>query len=514
MIDFMNENPDVAIAGPKVLDEDGTIQGSARSFPTILTSIFGRKSPLTILFPNNSITRENILTGKSDGINPYPVDWVSGACMILRRDALARIGTFDEHFFMYWEDADICRRAKDAGYQVIYYPKPEVYHLVGKSSDTKPFFSILHFHRSCYCLFKKYSTWPVFLMTSVSIVGLASRCAIVILINSLDRLIQAKRKKLKRLSKVDDQYQTKKKILRVTSRPNNSKPSINVSFAGTIARIAALFYNAFVSKGVKIVHTVHRHFLEDNVGMMGFNFFTIIERMFARFTDKIIAVSTTQKWELVEKYQLCPPEKIDIINQDLPVEPFVESTKLKDQRKAANIAANIDDDDLLIGIIGRFSSRNNHRMFLESASYLYKQNPDLKAKFVVVGGGELKEELEAYVSRLGLSDQVIFTGWEKDLPSLYTDLDILALTSVNEGAPASIIEAMAAKVSVITTSGGGIKDLLGESDQEDTHKNGFNVCKRGILCPKNDPVVFAEGLEHLINNRSIDRNAKRTQKNP
>jgi GT2 family glycosyltransferase len=107
---YMQNHPEVGVLGPRILDSDGVVQGSARSFPNLLTALFGRKSILSKIMPQNPITRENILTVRSDGMNPMEVDWVSGACMLVRRDAINNVGPLDERFFMYWEDADWCRR--------------------------------------------------------------------------------------------------------------------------------------------------------------------------------------------------------------------------------------------------------------------------------------------------------------------------------------------------------------------------------------------------------------------
>lgn len=83
---YMEENSDVGIIGPQILNQDGSVQGSARSFPTPLTAFFGRSSLLSKLFPYNHITSQNVLTNRSDGLNPMEVDWVSGACMLVRRE--------------------------------------------------------------------------------------------------------------------------------------------------------------------------------------------------------------------------------------------------------------------------------------------------------------------------------------------------------------------------------------------------------------------------------------------
>jgi len=138
----------------------------------------------------------------------------------------------------------------------------------------------------------------------------------------------------------------------------------------------------------------------------------------------------------------------------------------------------------------------NHKMFLDAAALFLNKHQETKVKFILIGDGELRPTLENYCLKIGLKDQVIFYGWEKIIPMIYADLDILALTSLNEGTPVSIIEAMAASVPVITTGVGGIKDLLGriEADQPDA---AFKICERGILCPKGDSMAFSKALKFM-----------------
>ena len=106
-----------------------------------------------------------------------------------------------------------------------------------------------------------------------------------------------------------------------------------------------------------------------------------------------------------------------------------------------------------------------------------------------------------YAHKLGVSRDVIFLGWERDIPSIYADLDILALTSQNEGTPVSIIEAMASGVPVITTGVGGVKDLLGNIEYEIQNGDPYSICERGIVCPKNNPIGFANGIQFIINDQ-------------
>ena len=156
-LQFMAENDDVGIMGPRILDPDGTIQDSARSFPDPLTGLFGRSSLLSKWFPNNVLTRRNLLTRACDGSTPMEVDWVSGACMVVRKKAVEEIGAMDERFFLYWEDADWCRRMWRVGWKVVYFPGASVVHVAGGSSDRVPTRALIEFHRSGYRLFAKYA---------------------------------------------------------------------------------------------------------------------------------------------------------------------------------------------------------------------------------------------------------------------------------------------------------------------------------------------------------------------
>ena len=176
---YMADHPEVGILGPKIFDRDGAIQGSARAFPNLLTAIFGRKSILSKIFPKNPITRENILTDRSDGRTPMEVDWVSGACMMVRREAVNQVGLLDETFFMYWEDADWCRRVWQKGWKVVYFPNVSVTHYVGVSSETNIFRSVFEFHKSIFRLFDKHAKAPYSLLKPVVFWGIVYRCLFV-----------------------------------------------------------------------------------------------------------------------------------------------------------------------------------------------------------------------------------------------------------------------------------------------------------------------------------------------
>jgi GT2 family glycosyltransferase len=141
-----------AIAGPRILNPDGTVQGSARGDPDMFTGLFGRTTMLRRLFPDLAVARRNVVSGDGarSGDGSVTVDWLSGACLLARRDALQRVNGFDERYFLYWEDADLCRRLRELGVQVRYVPAATAVHRVGQSSRGVRASSIRAFHESAY----------------------------------------------------------------------------------------------------------------------------------------------------------------------------------------------------------------------------------------------------------------------------------------------------------------------------------------------------------------------------
>jgi GT2 family glycosyltransferase len=135
-----------AIVGPRVLDPDGSEQGSARGDPDMLTGLFGRTGLLRNLLPSSSVSRRNVVSNGESAT----VDWVSGACMLVRRAAFDEVGGFDARYFLYWEDADLCRRLRARDHEIRYVPAATAVHRVGHSSKTARAASIKAFHESAY----------------------------------------------------------------------------------------------------------------------------------------------------------------------------------------------------------------------------------------------------------------------------------------------------------------------------------------------------------------------------
>ena len=142
--------------------------------------------------------------------------------------------------------------------------------------------------------------------------------------------------------------------------------------------------------------------------------------------------------------------------------------------------------------MGRLVPIKGHRYFLDAAKIISSQFTvhSSQLKFVIVGDGELREELEDYTKKLGIANDVIFTGFRQDLPKIYADLDIVVLTSLNEGTPVSIIEAMAAGKPVVATNVGGVSSLV---------KNNVN----GFLVSPQDAKALSDAIIKLLKNSDL-----------
>ncbi len=153
LIECAEAHPDAGIIGAKLLNPDGSIQRSARSFPDIGAGLF-RNTFLGRLFPNNPFVRRYLLTDFSyDEVRE--VDWVSGAAMLVRRELFERIGLLDERFWAYCEDVDLCWRAWQAGFKVLFCPNAVIVHKIGRSSDQRLVASLIQHHKSMWLFYLK-----------------------------------------------------------------------------------------------------------------------------------------------------------------------------------------------------------------------------------------------------------------------------------------------------------------------------------------------------------------------
>jgi hypothetical protein len=177
LVEYLSENPDVGAVGPKMVDAAGSRQASARSFPTAAAAMF-RHTLLGRLFPSNRYAADYLMSDLPQD-RPSEVDWLSGSAMMFPRRAFEAVDGFDEDFFMYCEDIDICRRLWDEGHRVVYHPGATVEHTIGAASDKAQAAMIREHHRSMLKYYRKHLVHDVpWLLRPTYPVGIGLRHAV------------------------------------------------------------------------------------------------------------------------------------------------------------------------------------------------------------------------------------------------------------------------------------------------------------------------------------------------
>lgn len=265
--------------------------------------------------------------------------------------------------------------------------------------------------------------------------------------------------------------------------------------AGAIGRLAA--YNC----GVPIIlHTFHGHVFHSYFGQLKTRIFLEIERFLARKSTKIVAISNIQKQELCEKFKVAPCEKFEVVPLGFDLERF--QINHPERRIAFRAKYGINQEDVVIGIIGRLVPIKNHYLLIQAFAEV-KAKTQKTLKLIIIGDGEIRDELQRFSSSQNLNisnstavkSDVVFTSWITDIESALPGLDIVALSSFNEGTPVSLIEAQAANVPVISTRVGGIEDIVLEGET-------------AVLSENNNLEEFSTKLLDLVEDDSLRRRMK------
>ena len=265
-------------------------------------------------------------------------------------------------------------------------------------------------------------------------------------------------------------------LSRLVSLMRRIKPHVvhtHTAKAGAVGRAAAIL------AGVPaIVHTYHGHVLRGYFSPAKTAVYRRIERGLAWRTDRLLAVTSRVRDELIAlgvgnaaQYRAVP------LGVDL-------APLLVAERRRGELRAELGVGDApLIGIVARLVPIKAHEVFLTAAAEVRRQVPG--AQFLIVGDGELRQALEQQTATLGLTNAVRFLGWRADIDRLYADIDVVALTSRNEGSPVALIEAMASGVPVVSTEVGGVADVV---------QHGVS----GLLAPMDDAAGIARHLLTLL----------------
>jgi len=267
------------------------------------------------------------------------------------------------------------------------------------------------------------------------------------------------------------------------------KPDIvhtHAAKAGAVGRLAA------AHSGVKvIVHTFHGHVFHSYFNVVKTRMFLEIERYLAKKTTKIITLSEIQRQELSGIYKIAPEDKFAIVPLGFDLSKFEEGQEVK--RAKFRNEYNIADDEIAIGIVGRLVPIKNHELFLKALK-IAEDKTGKKIRAFIIGDGESRLNLEQMAQSLGLKfnnddlrekNVLTFTSWIREVDISNAGMDIIALTSNNEGTPVSLIEAQASGKPIVTTNVGGIEDIVLKNET-------------AFLSPVGDEKAFAHNLLKLI----------------
>ncbi|MFW5748340.1 MAG: glycosyltransferase family 4 protein [Chloroflexota bacterium] len=253
--------------------------------------------------------------------------------------------------------------------------------------------------------------------------------------------------------------------------------------AGFVGRLAA-----WIARVPVRVHTFHGHVFHGYFSPRRTRFYLWLERFSARLSSGIITISDVQYEELSHRYRIAPSSKfskqpigLDLRHLTIPPDESVIEAFIS--------AHNLPRDKKLIGIVGRLVPIKHHDLFLDAAQRLTGQRDDVH--FVLAGDGERRAELVERAHTLGLADCMTFTGWVADIRTVMHTLDMLVLTSRNEGTPVSIIEGMAAGLPVISTDVGGVRDILEGGEL-------------GQVVPLDDPDALAAAMVRALDGTAPD----------
>ncbi len=256
----------------------------------------------------------------------------------------------------------------------------------------------------------------------------------------------------------------------------------HASKAGALGRKAAF------DCGVPIViHTFHGHVFHSYFSWWKTKLYQLIERRLSKKTTGIIAISAIQKNELSLKYKICKPSKIKVIPLGFDLRPFNENRN--ENRLLTRARYEIQDTEIAVAIIGRLVAVKNHQLFINIIENVH-QKTTKKVVYFIVGDGEESDNIQESIKPLREKGMDIrMTSWIKDIATFNAGMDIICLTSKNEGTPVSLIEAQAAGIPIISTNVGGIQDVILEN-------------KTGYLVHADDMEGYSEKLTELIENEN------------
>jgi glycosyltransferase involved in cell wall biosynthesis len=271
------------------------------------------------------------------------------------------------------------------------------------------------------------------------------------------------------------------KLVRIVFAESPDVIHTHTAKAGALGRLAGLAFNVTRrrSRRVLVVHTFHGHVFTGYFGRAASLLVRIAERSLARVTDRVVTLSPAQRQDIVGRFRIAPANRTVVIPLGLELEPLLAQSMGHATLRAQ---LGLGSGDLVIGFVGRFVPIKDLPTLIKAFAILLNAVPD--ATLVLAGDGPVRPALEALVRRLNLSNKVRFLGWSTDLGRLYATFDICALSSLNEGTPVALIEAMASGKAVVATNVGGVADVVADR-------------VTGLLVPASNPEALADAFRLL-----------------
>jgi glycosyltransferase involved in cell wall biosynthesis len=304
------------------------------------------------------------------------------------------------------------------------------------------------------------------------------------------------------------------KLFRLMLREQPDLVHTHTAKAGTVGRVAGFMYRWLTPatligrpRQCRLVHTYHGHVFHSYYGSTRTRLFLAIEKMLARLaTDRVVVITEQQRREINEDFRVGKASQFVVIPLGIDLDVYAHWQKRRDEFRQE---LNVREDEILVGIVGRLTEIKNHDLFLQVAAQFKRSSQtssqassQTRLKFLVIGDGHLRSQLENQVEVLGLGDDIVFLGSRNDPENFYPALDVVALTSLNEGTPLSIIEGMANARPVVATLVGGVVDLLGKK-VSDASGQRFAIHERGLATTSGDVEGFSQALGFLIANESL-----------
>lgn len=521
IISFMNRNPSVGIVGPKLVRSDSTIQSSCKKFPTLrgelLQNIFTDKFiPVFV----KSCFGDEIPVSKHE----MRVDWVTGACLAIRRKMIEQVGQFDESFFLYYEEVDLCFRAKKRGWDICFFPEAVVVHHGGKSTEKNLRRSLLAAFESKYYFFKKhYKPVDVALSRKFALFGIRIRLAMLNVMrlfsignNNISERIDAYenilRVKIKKESYVgidtSSVYRSRAgvgcytknliselhgmegrsdfllfPIREKATKKSTKKKIVLFKIFGGIQRMLweqifipfflwingmDIFHSpAYVCPLIKTCPTVVT--IHDMAYLLYPEKFVSAYRGYLKFwvplcissADKIITDSLCSKKDIVRLLRV-PEDKIEVVylGKSDKFQPIADSSKIASLKERYGLKKDF------VLYVGTIEPRKNILGLVKA----YRRLKEIHADFdysLVIGGekGWKYSDVFDFVKDNSLMNDVIFLGHisEEDLPVLYNSAKVFIYPSLYEGFGLPVLEAMACGVPVITSNTSSLPEIVGDA---------------------------------------------------